>query len=60
MGGEGEGFGEWLMERGRSGRGGSDVVVFDEGGMGWLDGFMKEASTGLESLLVRSEDNKGA
>jgi len=48
------------MERGRSGRAGSDVVVFDEGGTGWLDGFMEEASTGLVSLLVRSEDNKGA
>ncbi len=60
MGGEGEGFGEWLMERGRSGPGGSDVVVFDEGGMGWLDGFREEASAGLESLLVRSKDNKGA
>jgi len=60
LGGEGEGFGVWLMERGRSGPGGSDVVVFDEGGMGWLDGFREEASAGLESLLVRSKDNKGA
>lgn len=59
LGGEGEGFGEWLMERGRSGRGGSDVVVFDERGGCWLEGFI-EASIGLEPLLVRSEENKGA
>lgn len=60
LGGEGEGFGEWLMERGLSGRGGSGVVVLDEGGICWFDGFMEEASMGWESLLVRSEDNKGA
>lgn len=59
LGGEGEGSGEWLMERGRSGRGVPDVVVFDERGRCWLEGFI-ESSMGLESLLVRSEENRGA
>lgn len=56
LGGEGEGLGEWLMERGRRGRGVGDVVVVDEGGRG----FREEASLGFEFLLVRSEDRGGA
>lgn len=58
LGGEGEGLGEWLMERGRRGQGVGDVVVVvvEEGGRG----FREEASAGWESLLVRSEDRRGA